>query len=69
MLENLIAVAPGQIQIQQQKVGAGKLRVEVQAVDKREHLLAVANYVKVTIHLVLAERFTHKPNIGRIVLG
>jgi hypothetical protein len=69
MFENFIAVAPRQVQIQQEKVGAGKLRVEVQAVDKREHLLAVANYIKVTIHLVLAERLPHKPHVGWVILG
>jgi hypothetical protein len=69
MFENFIAVASRQIQIQQEKVGAGKLRIEVQAVDERKDLLAVADYIEVTMHLMLAERLTHKPHVGWVIFG
>src|SRR5260370_22146499 len=69
MCQYLIAVPFWKVHVQKEEVRTRKLRVKVQAIDKGENLLAVADHTELTMDLVLSKRLTHEPYICWVILG
>jgi hypothetical protein len=69
MFQYLNTVTLGQVQVQQKQIRTGKIDVHVHPVDKSQDFLPVGDYAKLTWNVVLAECFSHKPHICRVVFG
>jgi hypothetical protein len=65
----LVAIAFWKVHVQKEKIGTWEVRVKVQAIDKGENLLAVADHAELTLDLVLAEGLAHEPYICGVILS